>query len=497
MKTNLIIFGAVCAFVANFEVLGLGQPNNAGSTNYVVIGAFAVKEHASIWVRNAKRHHFSAVSAKNRTRNLYYVYVLNTGDHEAAITEARKIRKDTPYWDTWVYSGALGDDMLLGGGTDFDPVTHAAIGTVTAHDETTPANSQFGPPVGGSKSSSVSPSTTGSSLTAGSSATTGTPSSTGLSSPGASSVTATGQPMSSGTTESAESQKAGAVAAGTSPAVLDPQTSTPDGSKAETNTDPGSSPASTTAVAGVSGSGIGPVADPEEGSRNFVFQIFAEKDHQELSGDVDVLDVDRGRKVASYLANQNVIVKPLNKSGNISFLCDVFGYRKMKVDINYNHPSETAGVVQQGNQTVVPFALARLQKGDFSVMYNVYFFKDAGVMRPESRTEVYSLLAMMKENPKYRIRIHGHTNGNAHGKIISMGESKKFFALVDTKEGFGSAKRLSEERAKVIREYLINEGIDPGRMEIKAWGGKRPVEDKMSVKAQSNVRVEIEILDDK
>jgi outer membrane protein OmpA-like peptidoglycan-associated protein len=49
----------------------------------------------------------------------------------------------------------------------------------------------------------------------------------------------------------------------------------------------------------------------------------------------------------------------------------------------------------------------------------------------------------------------------------------------------------------VIREYLQAEGIDEKRMEIKAWGGKRPVKDKLGAQARSNVRVEIEILEDK
>src|SRR5258706_110754 len=88
------------------------------------------------------------------------------------------------------------------------------------------------------------------------------------------------------------------------------------------------------------------------------------------------------------------------------------------------------------SQTIVPFGLIRLRKGDISVMYNVYFFKDAAIMQPQSRTEVTSLLTMMKENPNLKIKIHGHTNGNAHGKVISMGKSKKFFSLTDTREGF-------------------------------------------------------------
>jgi outer membrane protein OmpA-like peptidoglycan-associated protein len=145
----------------------------------------------------------------------------------------------------------------------------------------------------------------------------------------------------------------------------------------------------------------------------------------------------------------------------------------------------------------VPFELVRLQKGDIAVMYNVYFFKDAAVMRPESRFEVNSLLEMLKENPKYRIRIHGHTNGGSHGKIISMGEGKNFFSLTGSREGFGSAKKLSEERARVIHTYLTENGIAAHRTHVKAWGGKRPIQDKHSTRASENVRVEIEILEDK
>lgn len=118
-------------------------------------------------------------------------------------------------------------------------------------------------------------------------------------------------------------------------------------------------------------------------------------------------------------------------------------------------------------------------------------------MRPESRFEVNSLMQMLNENPKYKIKIHGHTNGNAAGKIISMDSSNSFFALTDTKEGYGSAKKLSEERANVIKEYLISEGIHAHRTHVKSWGGKRPIHDKMSNRAQENVRVEIEILEDK
>ena len=58
----------------------------------------------------------------------------------------------------------------------------------------------------------------------------------------------------------------------------------------------------------------------------------------------------------------------------------------------------------------------------------------------------------------------------------------------------GSAKELSESRAQVIKDYLVANGIDAARMEVKAWGGKRPIFDKKGANAKKNIRVEVEVL---
>ncbi|HPM32245.1 MAG TPA: OmpA family protein [Chryseolinea sp.] len=230
---------------------------------------------------------------------------------------------------------------------------------------------------------------------------------------------------------------------------------------------------------------------------NFYFKIFRTSDNKSVDGDVDVIDVDRTRKIGTYKGNMGVKVSdPASKSDNISLMCEVFGYRKVQHDINYITPEGEDITKNESGAVQVPFELVRLQKGDIAVMYNVYFFKDAAIMRPESHFEVNSLLEMLKENPNYKIKIHGHANGGAHGKIIMMGkDSKSFFSLNNTKDGYGSSKELSSERAEIIRDYLLSNGIETNRMQIKAWGGKRPIHDKHSTRAQENVRVEIEILE--
>ena len=232
-----------------------------------------------------------------------------------------------------------------------------------------------------------------------------------------------------------------------------------------------------------------------DGNRKFRFSVYNTQNNKKVAGEVDLVN-EAGRKLVSYKGNEVIEVKKVDASGNIILACEVLGYRKLLFKLNYDNPFLTDGVTRGENEeAVVPFGLVRLQRGDIAVMYNVYFFKDAAIMRPESLYEINNLLSMMNENEKYKILIHGHTNGNAAGKIITMGESKNYFSLSDTKDGRGSAKKLSEARAEVIREYMIDQGINPERMEIKAWGGKRPLYDKNHSLAQSNVRVEIEIIE--
>lgn len=238
------------------------------------------------------------------------------------------------------------------------------------------------------------------------------------------------------------------------------------------------------------------VEDAALGKR-FIFELYRARDHKKVEGDVQVVDTDRSRRMATYKGNESVrVASPASNSGNITLISEVFGYRKVQHNLNYNDPQGPEIRTDAQGNVIVPFELVRLQRGDIAIMYNVYFFKDAGVMRPESRYEVNSLLEMLQENPKYKIRLHGHTNGSAPGKIISMGEERNYFSLTGTREGFGSAKKLSQERAEVIRDFLVEHGIDASRMQIKAWGGKRPLFDKNSPRAEENVRVEVEILED-
>jgi outer membrane protein OmpA-like peptidoglycan-associated protein len=235
------------------------------------------------------------------------------------------------------------------------------------------------------------------------------------------------------------------------------------------------------------------------GNTEVFLSLYNSRNDKVAQGDVDVVDTERGRKIQEVKGNSYLILPdPKSKTGKLSLICDVIGYRKMQKELDFNNPLADSSVVEQmGTTLVVNFDLVRYQKGDIRTLFNIYFFNDAAVMMPESKYELNGLLDMMQENPNYRIKLHGHTNGNYHGKIIKRGSTGDFFSVnKDATTTVGSAKELSESRAEVIRDYLIANGVEGSRIEIKAWGGKRPIYDKHSANAKKNIRVEVEILND-
>jgi outer membrane protein OmpA-like peptidoglycan-associated protein len=236
------------------------------------------------------------------------------------------------------------------------------------------------------------------------------------------------------------------------------------------------------------------------GNTEVFLSLYNARNNRIVEGMVKVVDTDRVQLIKEVKGNEYLLLPdPKSNSGQLSLICEAFGYRKVQQQINY--PLPLADTVKDfvdlmGTTLVINFDLIRYHRGDIATLYHVYFYNDAALMLPESKFELNSLLQMMQEEPKYKIRLHGHTNGNYHGRIITVGDAKNFFSLDGSKNSVGSAKDLSYNRAEVIKEFLITNGIDPARIEIKAWGGKKPIFDKHSVNAKRNVRVEVEILND-
>jgi outer membrane protein OmpA-like peptidoglycan-associated protein len=378
----------ISAMKSTLLALFLSVSISACASSYVVIGAFANKSNA---VRLAKRFP-KATYDINQVKQLYYVFVLKTEDHEEALAEARRLQSQTKYKDAWVFSGLLGK-----GGYGVD--------VMVSKEEP----------------------------------------------------------------------------------VIEKE---PDPVKTE--------PVKTEPLAEAPREKRNNARDPKVNIKDFYFEVLKEDSSKADGAEIAVVDPQTKRKELTFKGNENVSVKAINQSGDMRFECDLAGYRQNVQTINFKDPSTTEGVRIEDDRIIVPFNLVRLKKGDVAILYNVFFYKDAAIMRPESKFDLDGVQKMMEDNPKYKIRIHGHTNGNAAGRILERGDGSKgeYFSLSGAKEGSGSAKKLSQKRAEVIRDYLIAQGIAPDRMVTRAWGGKKPLYDKLTPQASGNVRVEVEVIEE-
>jgi len=226
----------------------------------------------------------------------------------------------------------------------------------------------------------------------------------------------------------------------------------------------------------------------------FKFQLQT-VDGQPVHGEVHSVDYKRGRDIAVYKSDEYVDVLPPSSDNNpMSIVCGIFGYKEVVRVVNYERPSDDAGLVKdEKGAWVIPYQLERLKKGDVSVMYHVAFYKDAVVMLPASKPEMEELVNMMKDNPNYRIKIHGHCNGNNTRRIIALGSVKNYFNIQGSDERNGSAKELSKLRAEAVQSYLVDNGVSKDRSTIYAWGGLNMLVPETSTSAKLNDRIEIEI----
>lgn len=235
---------------------------------------------------------------------------------------------------------------------------------------------------------------------------------------------------------------------------------------------------------------------PSLANTKVIFHIKEANTKKVLEGEVQIIDTEKTRLMNKVKSNELVSLKdPKTKSGKLTLICEVFGYRKVQQSITFPTPAHSVAKLS-GDAFTVNFELVRYEKGDMTTLYQVFFHNDAAIMLPESKYELFQLLDMMNENPNLKIILHGHTNGDSRGKIITMGPSRDFFNLTkDIKTYSGSSVKLSNERALAIQEWLLSKGVEPSRVDVKPWGGKKMLHEETSVHAKKNIRVEVEVIE--
>jgi outer membrane protein OmpA-like peptidoglycan-associated protein len=122
--------------------------------------------------------------------------------------------------------------------------------------------------------------------------------------------------------------------------------------------------------------------------------------------------------------------------------------------------------------TPVPLpALATLLRGTAVALPSLYFTQSTADLLPTSRPTLNALARELRQRPALRLEIAGHTD--------NVGQADRNL-------------RLSQQRAQVVRRYLVQQGIDSLRLTARGYGGTRPVADNRDSQQRTrNRRVEV------
>ena len=98
--------------------------------------------------------------------------------------------------------------------------------------------------------------------------------------------------------------------------------------------------------------------------------------------------------------------------------------------------------------------LQRLNKGSKIVLNNIFFDTDAYTLKTESEVELNTLVNFMNNNASLEVEIEGHTD-NVGAESHNL--------------------KLSENRAKAVYDFLVENGISANRMTFKGFGASQPI----------------------
>lgn len=188
-----------------------------------------------------------------------------------------------------------------------------------------------------------------------------------------------------------------------------------------------------------------------------------------LGGTVEIVDLETNSLVSTFPSNtatgKYLVSLPAGKNYSVTASADGYLFKSE----NFNIPAAS------GYQEVErDFPLDRIDVGRKIVLKNIFFDFNKYTLRAESASELERLVKLLKKYPALRIEISGHTD-NVGSETYN--------------------KTLSENRAKVVVDYLITNGIDKSRLVFVGYGFSQPIaSNDIDEGRQLNRRTEFKVL---
>jgi outer membrane protein OmpA-like peptidoglycan-associated protein len=142
------------------------------------------------------------------------------------------------------------------------------------------------------------------------------------------------------------------------------------------------------------------------------------------------------------------------------------------------HRSPSAQATKKSNQTSSKFTIE-----------NIYFEGNSALYTSQSEPTLEEVLSYLLENPSKKVHLIGHVNGKMGRRYLKQAARSN-----PERKQYKNAVHLSLARAESIREYLVNNGVDPNRVTCEGRGGKDRVYKKPMTERQHRANRRIEIV---
>ncbi len=137
-------------------------------------------------------------------------------------------------------------------------------------------------------------------------------------------------------------------------------------------------------------------------------------------------------------------------------------------------PTQVHSIITTDSGKMHTLKLGLLNRETAFSSNNILFERDASILLPESYPTLNRLALWIKEQQQLKIQISGHTE---------PGGNKSY------------NRKLSENRAKAVKDYLVSKGVSPKQLVAKGFGGSKPLQTGNDLESRSaNRRVEFLVL---
>ena len=197
-------------------------------------------------------------------------------------------------------------------------------------------------------------------------------------------------------------------------------------------------------------------------------KVYDAQTKKPMEAEVQILDLKTGKSLLNAYSNtaDGSFLTVLPQGTSFALNASASGYL-------YYSESFDATFHQINEPVILNIALNKIEVGKNVILKNIYFENNQFNLKPESKAELKNLIGFLTANPKVFINIQGFTD--------NMGDEK-------------INQSLSENRAKTVHKYLIDNAIKSNRLQYTGFGEKKPIADNTTENGKaSNRRTEFVI----